>query len=79
MSEMAISGFTDGSKYATISKDFYKEVITELQRIGTSLTVEDAKANANGLIQKLQGKYEPKYDVRAKLQASDAQKLQGSI
>ena len=75
----ATSGFTQGSKYAVISKEFFKEVLGDLERVKTSLTIEDAKVNAEALIEKLRLRYEPKYDVNARIQQADATKLQGSI
>jgi hypothetical protein len=79
MSEVSVTGFTTGSKYATISKDFYRDIINDLERIKTSIGLEDTKANAEALIKKLKAKYEPPYDVASKLKQADAAKLQGSI
>lgn len=78
-SEMAVSGFTAGSKYATISKEFYREIMTDLDRVRTSLSIDDAKTNVEHLIEKLRMKYEPKYDVEARLKQADASKLGPSI
>lgn len=75
MGEIIASGFAPGSKYATISKEFYREIQADLDRIKTAGTVESAQAWAKTISEKLQVKYEPKYDVAAKLAQVDQDRL----
>lgn len=65
--------FKPTKKYLLLSRDFYREIKDDLVRIQASLSVDDARSNAEYLVRKLKEKFEtPNYDIQKVLTSHES-------
>lgn len=65
---MDLSGFKPSNKYLLMTREFYKEIKGDLDRVRTAIDIDDARRHADYLMLKLKDKFEaPAYNINRAL------------